>query len=255
MLEGYLLLKCCVEQIPGTQEGAAEAYDVAAIKFRGVNAVTNFDITRYDVERIMASNTLLAGELARRKIETETSNGAIVYNPYAQTGGETIQLPTSHGNGSDWKMAFYESPQQPQSSACVDSLDQKSTCVGNYRSSSFSMATQDIMGIDSVNSCQPVMDESAARLGTHYSNNSSLVTSLSSSREASPDKTGNTMKSPISPLLFFPCPCKNFTSFNKTQQCFFLRCHSKLQKLANETWRLLLASARLLFETMHHLLR
>lgn len=193
MLEGYLLLKCCVEQIPGTQEGAAEAYDVAAIKFRGVNAVTNFDITRYDVERIMASNTLLAGELARRKIETETSNGAIVYNPYAQTGGETIQLPTSHGNGSDWKMAFYESPQQPQSSACVDSLDQKSTCVGNYRSSSFSMATQDIMGIDSVNSCQPVMDESAARLGTHYSNNSSLVTSLSSSREASPDKTGNTM--------------------------------------------------------------
>uniref|UniRef100_A0A367GKP9 AP2/ERF domain-containing protein n=1 Tax=Glycine max TaxID=3847 RepID=A0A367GKP9_SOYBN len=43
-----------------TQEEAAEAYDVAAIKFRGVNAVTNFDISRYDVERIMASNTLLA---------------------------------------------------------------------------------------------------------------------------------------------------------------------------------------------------
>ncbi|KAG5241057.1 AP2 ethylene-responsive transcription factor ANT [Salix suchowensis] len=37
------------------QEEAAEAYDIAAIKFRGVSAVTNFDITRYDVERIMAT--------------------------------------------------------------------------------------------------------------------------------------------------------------------------------------------------------
>lgn len=50
----------------GTQEEAAEAYDTAAIKFRGLNAVTNFDISRYNVERIMESNALLSGEMARR---------------------------------------------------------------------------------------------------------------------------------------------------------------------------------------------
>uniref|UniRef100_A0A7N0UM86 AP2/ERF domain-containing protein n=1 Tax=Kalanchoe fedtschenkoi TaxID=63787 RepID=A0A7N0UM86_KALFE len=57
-----------------TQEEAAEAYDVAAIKFRGVNAVTNFDISRYDVGRIIASNTLLAGELARRNSSDPSSS-------------------------------------------------------------------------------------------------------------------------------------------------------------------------------------
>ncbi|KAL6894167.1 hypothetical protein ACP4OV_008265 [Aristida adscensionis] len=50
-----------------TQEAAAEAYDLAAIKFRGLKAVTNFDITRYDVDKIMASSTLPSGELARCK--------------------------------------------------------------------------------------------------------------------------------------------------------------------------------------------
>ncbi|KAK4383709.1 AP2-like ethylene-responsive transcription factor ANT [Sesamum angolense] len=45
-----------------TQEEAAEAYDVAAIKFRGVNAVTNFDTSRYNVDRIMESNALLSGK-------------------------------------------------------------------------------------------------------------------------------------------------------------------------------------------------
>ncbi|RWW07052.1 hypothetical protein GW17_00029589 [Ensete ventricosum] len=50
----------------GTFSEFSEAYDIAAIKFRGSNAVTNFDMSRYDVEKIMASSTLLSSEHARR---------------------------------------------------------------------------------------------------------------------------------------------------------------------------------------------
>ncbi|XP_074571175.1 AP2-like ethylene-responsive transcription factor AIL5 [Curcuma longa] len=44
-----------------TQEEAAEAYDIAAIKFRGLNAVTNFDMSRYDVNSIVSSNLPISG--------------------------------------------------------------------------------------------------------------------------------------------------------------------------------------------------
>jgi hypothetical protein len=45
----------------GTQEEAAEAYDIAAIKFRELNAVTNFDMSRYDVESILSNDLPVGG--------------------------------------------------------------------------------------------------------------------------------------------------------------------------------------------------
>ncbi|MED6122894.1 hypothetical protein PIB30_044195 [Stylosanthes scabra] len=157
-----------------TQEEAAEAYDVAAIKFRGSNAVTNFDISRYDVERIIASNTLLAGELARRNNKDHNSIEheppiceAIQYNN--NNNVEAVQARNNNNNNEDsnWKMVLYNN-------GCDD----------------------DLIGIEGQQ--QPLMDEECSKIANHFSNPSSHVTSLSSSREASPDK----IMGPSSSMLF-----------------------------------------------------
>ncbi|KAL8223031.1 hypothetical protein R6Q57_020430 [Mikania cordata] len=54
-----------------TQEAAAEAYDIAAIKFRGLNAVTNFDMSRYDVKMIANKNLPIGGMCSTSKITTD----------------------------------------------------------------------------------------------------------------------------------------------------------------------------------------
>ncbi|CAN6698184.1 unnamed protein product [Malus baccata var. baccata] len=146
-----------------TQEEAAEAYDIAAIKFRGLNAVTNFDITRYDVDRIMSSNTLLAGELAKRNKEVVPINEATNEANVSQIGnGEAVVPLKNISEGEDWKMALYQSSQQ---------LDQKQP----------STETQTVI--------QAQAEDSTKMGNAHFSNASSLVTSLGSSREASPDKS------------------------------------------------------------------
>lgn len=178
-----------------------------------MNAVTNFDISRYDVERIMASNTLLAGELARRNKNSEPRTEAIEYNVVSsqqvisnrEEVHEAVNNNNNNENGSssDWKMGLYHHQQQQQQS---NNCDQKTMKCGNYNrggggaAAAFSVSLQDLIGIESVvGSSQGMMNEST-KIGTHFSNPSSLVTSLSSSREGSPDKMGPTLLFPKPPM-------------------------------------------------------
>ncbi|GMH06339.1 hypothetical protein Nepgr_008179 [Nepenthes gracilis] len=166
-----------------TQEEAAEAYDIAAIKFRGANAVTNFNITRYDVERIMASNTLLAGELARRDREIRSS---VDTSNHINT--ETIESGTNDEGESDkWNFTHYYSTKQ-LNSRCIKYNDQNTMTARFHEDPSISIVQNSLMKIDGMSSVDHHGLNDSAKVGTHVSNSSSLITSYQSSREHNPDK-------------------------------------------------------------------
>ena len=70
--------------VTATEEEAAEAYDIAAIKFRGANAVTNFEMNRYDVEAIMKSSLPVGGAAKRLRLSLESEQKAPPVNSSSQ---------------------------------------------------------------------------------------------------------------------------------------------------------------------------
>lgn len=97
----------------GTQEEAAEAYDIAAIKFRGLNAVTNFDMSRYDVNSILESSTLPIGGAAKRLKDAEQAEMTIDSH---RTDNENISSQLTDGISSygtshyPWPTVAFQQP-------------------------------------------------------------------------------------------------------------------------------------------------
>ena len=121
-------------QITGTEEEAAEAYDIAAIKFRGLNAVTNFDMSRYDVKAILESNTLpIGGGAAKRLKEAQALESS-------RKREEMIALGSSlqYGSSSSSRLQAYPLTQAPfQQSQPLLSLQNYDTSQYTQDTSSF----------------------------------------------------------------------------------------------------------------------
>ncbi|KAG0552069.1 hypothetical protein BDA96_01G476900 [Sorghum bicolor] len=161
-----------------TQEEAAEAYDIAAIKFRGLNAVTNFDITRYDVDKIMESNTLLPAEEARKVKAIEAANNA----PMMQHNGGR-ELNPAEETSAAWRMVLHGSPQEAVH--CPEAVDLQRAIMSN---DSQHPSLHGIVGLDHH---LGVPGKTSGSI--NFSNSSSQVTSLGNSREGSPERLGLAM--------------------------------------------------------------
>ncbi|KAL5755276.1 hypothetical protein ACOSP7_023496 [Xanthoceras sorbifolium] len=82
-----------------TEEEAAEAYDIAAIKFRGMNAVTNFEMNRYDVEAISKSALPIGGAAKRLKLSLESEQKPALNHeqqPECSSGSNNINFAALH---------------------------------------------------------------------------------------------------------------------------------------------------------------
>ncbi|KAF6142308.1 hypothetical protein GIB67_023333 [Kingdonia uniflora] len=97
-----------------TQEEAAEAYDIAAIKFRGLNAVTNFDMTRYDVESIANSNLPIGGINGK----TKSSNESLSDNKSGDGSGNRVD-DRDHSSATSVSFGTQNTSQLPSSSNTI----------------------------------------------------------------------------------------------------------------------------------------
>ncbi|KAL4564302.1 hypothetical protein LXL04_028362 [Taraxacum kok-saghyz] len=105
-----------IGRVAGTQEEAAEAYDIAAIKFRGLNAVTNFDMSRYDVNSIANKNLPIGGMCNKSKTSTDQSTSSNIVSfavPMKQDSSSTDYWSSVLGyNQNQAMMSSYQSTTQ-----------------------------------------------------------------------------------------------------------------------------------------------
>ncbi|TVU47281.1 hypothetical protein EJB05_06876, partial [Eragrostis curvula] len=87
-----------------TEAEAAEAYDIAALKFRGANAVTNFEPSRYNLEAI-----------ALRDLPVNGPGRRLIQNPASETQGQvTLNAPSSFSQQSSNSLQPYLLPNLQQ---------------------------------------------------------------------------------------------------------------------------------------------
>lgn len=132
----------------GTQEEAAEAYDIAAIKFRGLNAVTNFDMSRYDVKSILESSTLPIGGAAKRLKEVEQVQVGLTVNNAHRSSSEEDSMSSHLSYGPTYNAwPSLAAIQQPQPYSQIHSYPfglNKLYCKPEQDSSEASQTFQDI---------------------------------------------------------------------------------------------------------------
>ncbi|KAL0395654.1 UNVERIFIED_CONTAM: Ethylene-responsive transcription factor WRI1 [Sesamum calycinum] len=78
------------EELQGTQEEAARAYDIAALEYRGINAVTNFDLSNYIRWLKLGANISVTSQEAEPKTELQKDLTVVNQNKQEPCSRQTV---------------------------------------------------------------------------------------------------------------------------------------------------------------------
>ncbi|KAJ7955788.1 AP2-like ethylene-responsive transcription factor [Quillaja saponaria] len=203
-----------------TQEEAAEAYDIAAIKFRGLNAVTNFDMSRYDVKSIANGNLPIGGLSNKSKNSSESvsesksqevsrsddrdlSSASSVTFAASQPTSSTLSfaIPIKQDPSDYWPILGYQNPSldiytKNSVSTIAPTLFQSCTTSGSVimQGSNSTPFNMDFSGSESnngfLNGGIYVQQQSSSSIGTSSSIPFATPTSLNSNNSYESNSSG-----------------------------------------------------------------
>ncbi|KVI02736.1 AP2/ERF domain-containing protein [Cynara cardunculus var. scolymus] len=174
------------------EEKAARAYDLAALKYWGPATHINFPLENYEQEVVemknMRSSGFSRGASVYRGVTRHHQHGRWQARIGRVAGNKDLYLGTFKPSNDLLSDQITQNGDQPNTTTAATTTTTTANATATTNMLDWKMALYDQ---NATTGTGLEGDDQSSKLGTHLSNASSLVTSLSSSREDSPERNNN----------------------------------------------------------------